>query len=161
MARKKQTENKKVGRPPKYKKEYAEQAKKLMAKHGYTMEELADFFAVVPSTLYKWQDENEELKEAIKEGRYAFDTDRVENALLKTALGFETEEEHITTDREGKVKETKLVHKRVAGNPLAQKFWLQNRDPDRWKDKQEISLPENETLVPFGVIVAGVDKSDD
>ncbi len=140
---KKKVEKKDTGRPTDYDaKNFPDQAHKLLAKHGYTMEELADFFSVVPSTLYKWQSEYPKFKEAIRAGRDRFDTDRVENALLQTALGVEytetTVEQYI--DKTGKPQtKKKAVKKYIGGNPVAQKFWLSNRDPSRWKEKREVN----------------------
>lgn len=164
MAKNKKDENK-VGRPTDYIPDvHPDQARKLMAKHGYTMEELADFFSIVPSTLYKWQAEYPDFKEAIKAGRDEFDTDKVENALLQTALGVEYNETTVEqyVDKAGKPQtKKKVVKKFIGGNPIAQKFWLQNRNPERWKEKQEISLPDGEHLVPFTAIIAKVDKNDE
>lgn len=126
------------GAPTKYnKKSHPAQAKKLMAKHGYTMEDLADFFAVATSTIYKWQSEHPEFSEAIKQGRYDFDTDKVENALLNTALGYEVTESHVEVGVDGK-KKKKVVKKHIGGQAIAQIFWLKNRAPDRWKDKLDV-----------------------
>ena len=58
---------------------------------------------------------------------------QVENALLKRALGYEYDE--ITTEYG---KEIKRVTKQVVPDVTAQIFWLKNRKPDQWRDKQQI-----------------------
>ena len=76
----------------------------------------------------------------------------VENALLKRAMGYQYEEtitevEEVPTgkyDDEGKpimkqVKHIRKVQKTALPDTTAQIFWLKNRRPDRWRDKQDIT----------------------
>lgn len=70
--------------------------------------------------------------EALKKGKEVVDME-VENALLKSALGFEYQEEAITT--KGDVVTVKKFER---PNITAQIFWLKNRKPSVWRDKQEI-----------------------
>jgi len=59
---------------------------------------------------------------------------RVENALLKRALGYEyTETRYEETDKGEKRVE---VTKHVPPDPRAAIFWLKNRRPDKWSDRQ-------------------------
>lgn len=102
----------------------------LLKSRGLTMPELAEMLGIGRSTLYLWMQKIPELMEAVARGRAAFDGEKVENALLKKALGFETEE--ITKER-GRV--VKRVVKEVAPDVSAQKFWLTNRRPERWKER--------------------------
>ena len=64
----------------------------------------------------------------------------VENALLKTALGYsydEVTQERVRNLETGKMElvETKRVTKRVLPNVTAQIFFLKNRRPDQWRSK--------------------------
>lgn len=59
----------------------------------------------------------------------------VENALYRTALGYDYTEEQVSKD--GDAVE---VRKHQTGSVKAQTFWLTNRRPDRWKNKIETTL---------------------
>lgn len=63
------TETKKsTGRPTNYKPEYCEQVIPLL-KEGYSIEEIGLELDVGYSTIYRWMDEHEAFREAIKRGR--------------------------------------------------------------------------------------------
>ena len=55
----------------------------------------------------------------------------VENALLKAALGYEYDEVKET------VNGTETTTKYAQPNTTALIFWLKNRKPKEWRDKQE------------------------
>jgi hypothetical protein len=62
---------------------------------------------------------------------------KVENALLKSALGYKTKEVKVTTTmRHGKVVETikEVTDKEQAPNVSAIQCWLYNRLPQKWKN---------------------------
>ena len=94
------------------------------------------------STLRDWMIKYPALVDTIKRGKAVVDM-QVENALLKRAMGFEykeTVEEEITLPN-GKVRTEKKTMKRVAlPDVTAQIFWLKNRRPDKWRDKQDVAL---------------------
>lgn len=56
-----------VGRPTKYKPEMCQEVVKFMAQ-GYSKEATAAFLDISVDTFFRWQKENEEFSEAIKEG---------------------------------------------------------------------------------------------
>ena len=72
-----------------------------------------------------------ELTEALKNGKEVIDT-MVENALLKAALGYTYEE--MKESEDGIERTTKVAHP----NTTALIFWLKNRKPSQWRDKQEL-----------------------
>ena len=102
------------------------------ARDGLTDEQIAKNMGIAPSTLYEWKKKYSEFSEVLKRGKEVVDR-MVENALFKTALGFVYEEETVTN--EGSVVTTKKYSK---PNTTAQIFWLKNRKPNEWRDKQEI-----------------------
>ena len=77
------------------------------ARDGLTDEQLAVNMGIVPSTLYAWKKEHEEISEALKKGKEVVDYE-VENALLKKAM---------------------------SGDITAAIFWLKNRRSNKWRDK--------------------------
>lgn len=105
------------------------------ARDGLTDEQIAKNLDITPSTLYEWKRRYSEISEALKKGKEVVDIE-VENALLKRALGYSYEEKKVEVSEEG-TKVTKTI-KEVVPDTTAQIFWLKNRRPDRWRDKQDI-----------------------
>ena len=78
------------------------------ARDGLTDEQTAKKMGITAKTLYEWKNRYSEICEALKKGKEVVDYE-VENALLQSARD---------------------------GNTTAQIFWLKNRRPDKWRDKQ-------------------------
>ena len=89
------------------------------ARDGLTNEQIAEKLNIGKTTFYKLLKEHSELSELLKKGKENIDY-QVENALLQNALN---------------------------GNITAQIFWLKNRRPSKWKDKQEASNSDELTKV--------------
>ena len=97
------------------------------------------------STLYEWKKKYPEISEALKKGKEVIDR-QVENALLKRALGYEYEEVKQIIEKDEKGKDRKRIEKtvkQVAPDTTAQIFWLKNRKPDEWRDRQNIEHSGN------------------
>lgn len=107
------------------------------ARDGLIDEQIAEKADVTPSTLYEWKKKYSEISEALKKGKEVIDV-QVENALLKRALGYTYEEKKVETGDDGR-KITRTI-KEVVPDTTAQIFWLKNRRPDRWRDKQDIRV---------------------
>lgn len=111
------------------------------ARDGLTDKQIAnDKIGIAENTFCAWKNKHPEILEALKKGKAPVDIE-VENALLKRALGYEYDE--VTTEIEeladGKQKKHKrVVKKMVVPDVTAQIFWLKNRRPDKWRDKQII-----------------------
>ena len=93
---------------------------------------------ITDSTFYEWKKKYSEISEALKEGKDAVDR-QVENALLKSALGYKYDE--VTEERrDDELVVTKVVHKEVQPNTTAQIFWLKNRKRLEWRDRVENAI---------------------
>lgn len=106
------------------------------SRDGYTFEDIANKIGISLSTLKSWRKSYPEIDSALKSGREIIDY-KVENALLKSALGYKTKETKITTImRHGKVVETQTetLEKTIAPNVNACQCWLYNRLPKKWKN---------------------------
>lgn len=112
------------------------------ARNGLTDEQIAHNMGVSVATLSNYKNKYLEILEALKKGKEVVDIE-VENALLKRALGYRYDE---ITIEDG--EETKRVTKEVQPDTTAQIFWLKNRRPDLWRDKQniEVSKPIDESV---------------
>lgn len=147
MAKKKTSTAKKHpgGRPTRYKAEYCEQARKLCLL-GYTDKELADFFGVVESTINKWKKDHKEFSESLRAGKAVADAD-VADSFFKRAKGYTTRTEKPVTVSDGSGMgshvEQHPIEVHVPGDPGAALNWLKNRQPDKWRDKQEVEHSGN------------------
>lgn len=105
------------------------------AKDGLTDEQIAKNMKVSTSTYYEYKKKHVEILEALKKGKEVVDYE-VENALLKRALGYTITIEEDRLDKYGDVHTLKKnVH--IPADTTAQIFWLKNRKPDKWREKQE------------------------
>lgn len=114
------------------------------ARDGLTDEQIAHNMGISTKTLYRWKDAYCPICQSLKRGKEVVDTE-VENALLKRALGYtytETTKERGINPKTGEIEmvTTKTVTKEVQPDTTAQIFWLKNRRPDLWRDKQNVEL---------------------
>lgn len=115
------------------------------ARDGLTDEQISHNMGVARATLAKYKTLYPAIDEALKKGKEVVDI-AVENALFKRAMGYEyqetTRERVKVSGPDGEVeygmKVTKIVTKQVAPDVTAQIFWLKNRKPKEWRDRQEI-----------------------
>ena len=89
------------------------------ARDGLTDEQIAHNMGISVATLYNWKRDHLEIFEALKDTKEVADRN-VENALYKAAC---------------------------EGNTTAMIFWLKNRKPKDWREKQ----PESEEDRTFSV----------
>lgn len=123
------------------------------ARDGLTDEQIAHNIGITTTTLYDWKKKYSAFSDALKKGKEVVDI-QVENALLKRALGYSYTETTRERLENGKMEVTKTVTKEVQSDTTAQIFWLKNRRPDRWRDKQNVELDgklDNEVNIKIGV----------
>jgi hypothetical protein len=102
------------------------------ARDGLVDEQIASNMGIRRETLIDWKKKYSNISNALKRGKEVVDI-QVENALLKRALGYKYDE---IIYEDG--IETKRVTKEVQPDTTAQIFWLKNRKPEVWRDKQQI-----------------------
>lgn len=106
------------------------------SRDGYTLVDIANKIGIDKDTFLRWKDRYPEIRQAVAKGKELVDY-QVENALLKSALGYKTKEVKVTTTmRYGKVVETikEVTDKEVAPSVPAIQMWLYNRNKDKWKN---------------------------
>lgn len=133
-----------AGRPTKYSAEFAEHAKAL-ATNGATAWEIARALGVTKSTIYDWAAAYPEFSDALRVGREIADN-RVERSLYERAVGYEFDAVKIMSYEGSVIVEPYVEH--VPPDPNAAKFWLMNRQPDKWREKQSLAL-SNEGDAPL------------
>jgi len=104
------------------------------ARDGLTQEQIATNMGISLATLKNWKKNHLAILTALKRGKEVIDYE-VENALLKSALGYTYEEDVMSAS--GKVER---VTKYQAPSTTAQIFWLKNRKPDQWREKQQLEV---------------------
>lgn len=124
----------KGGRPTRYKSEYSEQAYKLCLL-GATDKDMADFFNVSEQTINTWKKRHRAFLESIKNGKDHADAE-VASKLFHRATGYEHPEDDIRV-LNGEIVTTPTT-RHYPPDTTAAIFWLKNRQPQKWRDKQEI-----------------------
>ena len=133
-----------------------------LAIQGKTIAEIAKEIGVARSTLNKWISENKELEEAVNEGRDIADA-KVERSLYQRAIGYTFKEKKVvqTVDKDGKQKPARVevTEKVVPPDVTAQIFWLKNRKPAKYRDKQDITVED--TNIQFNIVPASMKKAEE
>lgn len=125
----------KMGAPKKYNKKYNEQARKLCLM-GYTDVELADFFEVSVRTINNWKKEYPDFLHALKLGKELADAE-VTASLYQKAIGYSCKDTKFAT-HEGQITDEKEYTKNYPPCPISIKYWLNNRQSIKWREKVEI-----------------------
>ena len=130
-----------TGRPTKYKPEYCKQAAKL-CELGATDADLAEFFEVTESTINLWKLEHSNFSESTVAGKTNHDAE-IELALARRAKGFMRVKQ--VFGPEGTIE---MLQEEVPPDTNACSLWLRNRQPQRWRDKQEVEHSGELKLAP-------------
>ncbi len=138
-----------MGRPTDYKVEFNEQAYKLCLL-GSTDADMADFFNVAESTINAWKLKHPDFSESIKRGKISADAN-VASRLYKRAIGYEHDEDKIFNNNGEPLIVPTTKH--VQPDTTAAIFWLKNRQPKLWRDKQETELTGKDGAELFPSIV--------
>lgn len=126
------------------------------ARDGLTDEQIAGNMGINVRTLYLWKKKNVQIFQSLKVGKEVADIE-VENALRKKALGFRETEQTVSTRRTVEYENGKRirevtepvvteVEKYYPPDTTAQIFWLKNRKPEKWRDKQEQKVDLTEAV---------------
>lgn len=115
------------------------------ARDGLTEKQIAHNMGVGYSTMREWKKRFPELTQTLSKGKEVVDRE-VENALYKRALGYWVTETETTTFSDGTTKTTEK-RRHIVPDTTAQIFWLKNRKPDEWREKNDLTLtPSNGVL---------------
>jgi hypothetical protein len=120
------------GRPSKYRDEFPEQARKLCLL-GATDEDMARFFEVAKSTITLWVRERPNFSAAIKDGKMLADA-TIADSLYQRAKGYSHRSVKIMVV--DKCVEQVPFIEHYPPDPTSMIFWLKNRRPDLWREKQ-------------------------
>lgn len=130
------------------------------ARDGLTDEQIAENMGVSRSTLNEWKKKYPDISDTLKRGKEVVDI-VAENALYKKAIGVKEilkkpiKIKEVVYDNGKRVKETEkieYVDEEVYFPPdtTALIFWLKNRQPQKWRDKQQVEMSgELKHINPF------------
>jgi hypothetical protein len=141
------------GRPSKFDTINQAQLKKLVLA-GFDDSQVSDFFGVTEQSLNNYKQRYPKFFESLKDWKIEADK-KVERSLYQRAIGYEYDE--VTYEKtktgglgigfdKGEVSDikhvdtykTKVTVKQALPDVTAQIFWLKNRKPAEWREKQEI-----------------------
>lgn len=126
---------------------------------GLSDEQVAENMGIGTTTLYRWEQEHEEFREALKKGREVV-VRHLENTLIKRASGYDIEETIYFQDKNGGVNERKTI-KHIPPDTTALIFALKNMSPNNWRDRKETALSGNLQTIPSKLtFVCSEDKSN-
>lgn len=128
------------------------------ARDGLTDKQIAHNIGVSERSFTEWKDRFSSISSALKKGKAPVDY-TVENALLQKALGFTVKVKKpikLKTKKQlkdkGTIEEERIEYAEeevyIPPDTTAQIFWLKNRRPDKWRDKQQeqTGATDNELL---------------
>ena len=120
------------------------------ARDGLSKEQIAANCGVSRSTLAEWEKRFPDISDALVRSKDVADVE-VENALYIKCLGYNVpvtkhyklKEVRYDEDTGKKLSEVERLVEveeqiHVPADTTAQKFWLSNRRPDSWRDKQQV-----------------------
>lgn len=151
MAAKKKAAKKRaplIGRPSSFRPEMQRIARQL-CRLGATDKDLAAAFDVTEQTINNWKDKHPAFFESLKEAKREAD-ERVERSLFERAIGYEHDAVKILTVARGENQGSEVQEvpytERYAPDTTAAIFWLKNRRPELWRDKQTVEHDVTEGL---------------
>lgn len=124
-----------AGRPTDYRHEHVEKVYKLCLL-GATDAEMADIFGIAESTFYLWKADHEEFSEAITRGKHDADAN-VADRLYQRAMGYSHEAVKIFMPAGADKPVYAPYTEHYPPDTAAASLWLRNRQPTKWRDKQE------------------------
>lgn len=139
------SEKKGAGRPSKFISLFATKIPEYLKK-GKTQVQIAELLEVHPNTIARWMKKNADLWLACNEAKQSAD-ELVEAALFKRATGYEHQATKFFSYEGASWSEEYI--ERYPPDTAAAMFWLKNRQPKKWQEKNhtELTNPDG-TLKP-------------
>ncbi|NEJ15498.1 hypothetical protein GR211_22025 [Rhizobium leguminosarum] len=155
-----------VGRPTSFQPEYVDQVERL-CRTGAIDTDIAEFFNVAVSTVYEWKNAFPEFSEAIKRGKAKVDRE-VADKLIDRAMGakFVVQKEvklksvsYVNGKKDSEEERVEVVDLHMEAPPDTQAliFFLKNRRPDLYRERQEVEHSANKEAPP--VFLLKIDNS--
>ena len=127
------------------------------ARDGIKMSEMAERIGISNSMFVEWRKEYPEIGNAVKNGKEIVDY-KVENALLKAALGYTTKEIKVTIGKQQKNGKTFMITKETTEKAKAKKnktakknsvsVKLEQKKTDKKSSKKTKNTPRGRSFAP-------------
>ena len=126
------------------------------ARDGLIDKQIAHNMGIAHRTFIVWKEKYPSINAALKKGKAPVDI-AVENAMYKSAIGYK-----VTVKEPMKLKRIRYEEKRrieeeyieqvekeiyITPNVTAQIYWLKNRRPDKWRDRREVDVTNNDGVL--------------
>lgn len=115
---------------------------------------MAKIVGVTEQTFNNWKKSYPSFFESLKDWKAEADK-KVERSLYERACGYFHPEEKIFTYEGGVIRADTIRH--YPPDPTSMIFWLKNRQPDKWRDKQIEDMGDKPT--PTQVVINVQDAS--
>ena len=113
-------------------------------REGASIDDIAVLIGISGSTFYRWQKASPELCKILGMASNIVNG-KVENALLKRALGYDDVDE-VEELIEGELRVTRRITRHVPPDVKACLEWLYSRRPDRWHRQQQPESDEQKEI---------------
>jgi transcriptional regulator with XRE-family HTH domain len=150
----KKQEKRPEGRPTKYDPALHLPLAEAWAAVGLTEIQIAAKLGISKSTLTNWKRDNPEFLASLKKGKELPD-DLVEASLFARATGYNFKAVKIFMPANAKAPVYAPYVEHCPPDTTAQFFWLKNRRPADWRDKQEVDATVH-TDDPLTLVLNGV-----
>ena len=128
------------GRPSKYSDQYHPLLAETLARLGLTDKQISEKLGISESTLNKWKHDHPVFSESLKNGKEEPDQ-LVEASLFKRATGYENDKAvKIFMPANAEAPVYAPYTEQIQPDVTACIFWLKNRRPDRWRDRQDLDV---------------------
>jgi hypothetical protein len=121
------------GRPSAFKPEYVDLVYKYCLLRA-TDRELARLFKVTEKTINYWKNTYPEFCQALNNGKHVADAE-ISQALYKRAMGYERKSVELRVVNNKVVKKNSVKYYPPDIKSIV--FWLKNRQPKKWREKNE------------------------
>lgn len=110
---------------------------KAMFEAGLSDKQVASVLKITEETLNNWKNENEDFFKSLKEWKLKSD-EKVVRSLFERATGYSHPEEKIFQEKGEIIRANTIKH--YPPDALSMIFWLKNRQPELWRDRQEVEF---------------------
>nr|WP_319268348.1 phBC6A51 family helix-turn-helix protein [uncultured Draconibacterium sp.] len=128
----------------KYSKKIVNDICTLIGSDSYTIAEICKQVGITKDTYHRWINEKTDFSDSVKKARGEFDVmiaEEAKKSLLKKVKGYSVEETRTSyVDKNGKpkIKEKVTTTKYFQPDTASIIFTLTNKDPENWKNRQNI-----------------------
>lgn len=153
----KKPEQGKQGRKTRYDRSKDKVVQKLYAL-GASDKEVHDTLGICRATYYEWRSKHQSFEDACYIGKDYYRTQQAEDALARRMVGYTENIKEVVLDGDKNVKEIRVKPRHVPADTRALSYFLNNRKPERWKDKVEHSN-DGEQQTALDKLIAAQDEA--